>query len=154
VITEHYGPRLRFSKIFTSLPLAHDVPRKLGVAEFCDQCTRCADACPVKALPYGPPSDARPDRSAIKGVRKWTSDAKACFGFWAKLSSDCAICMRVCPFNRDFGKWHNRLWLKLALSPLRTFALWIDDRSGRAQRIKPADWWARKSDTKARSPGA
>lgn len=153
VITKEFGPRLRFSKIFTSIPLAHDAPQKLGVAKFCDICTACAEACPVKALPFGPPSTQAPDKSAIKGVRKWTSDAKACFGFWAKLSSDCAICMRVCPFNRDFAKWHNRLWLRLALSPWRKFALWLDQRSGRAQRTKPAAWWSKTISAKARLPG-
>lgn len=51
VITPDFGPRLRFSKIFTSLPLAPDAPKKLGVTEFCNICTKCADACPVKALP-------------------------------------------------------------------------------------------------------
>ena len=142
VITPQTGPRLRFSKIFTNLPLAHDRPRKFGVAEFCSVCTRCADACPVKALPYGPPSTAQPNRSAIKGVVKWTSDAEKCFGYWAKLASDCAICMRVCPFNRDFRRWSNRLWLRLALSPLRRIALWIDDRSGRAKRMRPREWWS------------
>jgi len=140
VITPQFGPRLRFSKIYTSLPLAHDRPRRLGVARFCDICTKCADACPVKALPYGPPSDAAPNRSAIRGVRKWTSDAEKCFGFWASLASDCAICMRVCPFNRDFRKPLHRLWLRLALSPLRRVALWLDRRRG--GRVKPADWWA------------
>lgn len=141
VITEEFGPRLRFSKIFTSIPLSHDAPKKLGVAEFCAICTKCADACPVKALPYGPPSATGPGKSAIKGVRKWTSDAAACFGFWAKLSSDCAICMRVCPFNRDFSTRRDRLWLKLALSPWRKFALWLDGKSGNGDRQKPEDWW-------------
>lgn len=146
VITPEFGPRLRFSKIFTSLPLAHDRPNRPGVAKFCEHCDRCASACPAKALPFGPPSAAPPDSkfgpsSAIKGVRKWTSDAVACFDYWAKLSSDCAICMRVCPFNRDFSKPLNRLWLRLALSPLRRLALWLDDRSGRAKRKKPKDWW-------------
>lgn len=141
VITEEFGPRLRFSKIFTSIPLSHDAPKKLGVADFCAICTKCADACPVKALPYGPPSAAGPGKSAIKGVRKWTSDAAACFGFWAKLSSDCAICMRVCPFNRDFSTLRDRLWLKLALSPWRKLALWLDDKSGNGDRQKPEDWW-------------
>lgn len=143
VIAPKTGPRLRFSKIFTNLPLAHDKPRKYGVAEFCSVCTRCADACPVKALPYGPPTTDQPNRSAIVGVVKWTSDAEKCFGYWATLKSDCAICMRVCPFNRDFRRWWNRLWLKLALSPLRRIALWIDDRSGRAQRVRPREWWSR-----------
>ena len=143
VITPEFGPRLRFSKIFTNIPLTHDAPRPLGVKQVCDICTRCADACPVKALPFGAPSDEAPNQSSIKGVVKWTSDAEKCFGYWAKLASDCAICMRVCPFNRDFTKRSNRLWLKLALSPLRKLALWLDDKSERAKRMKPRDWWAR-----------
>lgn len=141
VITPQFGPRVRFSKIFTNLPLAHDGPRRLGVREVCDRCTRCAEACPVKALPFGAPDDRPVNRSSIRGVRKWTSDAEKCFGYWAKLASDCAICMRVCPFNRDYGRWWNRAWLRLALSPLRGLALWLDDRSKRATRLKPRDWW-------------
>ena len=139
VITPEYGPRLRFSKIFTDLPLAHDRPKPLGVAAFCDICTKCADACPVKALPYGPPEVGGENISAIRGVRKWTSDAEKCFGFWAKLSSDCAICLRVCPFNRDYRKLRHRLWQRLALSPLRRLALWLD--RARGGRRKPSDWW-------------
>lgn len=143
VITPEFGPRLRFSKIFTNLPVAHDDPKPKGVRAFCDICTKCADACPVKALPYGPPSTERANISAIKGVRKWTSDAEKCFGFWAKLSSDCAICMRVCPFNRDFGTWYNKLWLKLALSPFRKLALRLSKTHG--ARVKPSDWWGKAS---------
>jgi reductive dehalogenase len=139
VITPEFGPRLRFSKIFTNIPLAHDAAKPLGVRAFCDICTACADACPVKALPYGSPTDIQPNISAIKGVRKWTSDAEKCFGFWASLASDCAICMRVCPFNRDFTKWRHRLWLKLALSPLRNIALRLAKKHG--ARKKPSDWW-------------
>jgi len=139
VITPGYGPRLRFSKIFTNLPLGHDLPKKLGVADFCNICTKCADACPAKALPYGPPKVGGTNQSAIQGVRKWTSDAEKCFGFWAKLASDCAICMRVCPFNRDYTKQVNRLWLKLALSPARKLALWLDRKRG--GRVKPSEWW-------------
>ncbi len=143
VITPEFGPRLRFSKIFTNLLVAHDDPKPKGVRAFCDICTKCADACPVKALPYGPPSTERANISAIKGVRKWTSDAEKCFGFWAKLSSDCAICMRVCPFNRDFGTWYNKLWLKLALSPFRKLALRLSKTHG--ARVKPSDWWGKAS---------
>ena len=139
VITPEFGPRLRFSKIFTDLPLAQDPAKPLGVRKFCDICTKCADACPVKALPYGPPKAGGANVSAIKGVRKWTSDAEKCFGFWAKLKSDCAICMRVCPFNRDFGRWWHRVWLKLAMSRFRRIALWLD--RGRGERVKPGTWW-------------
>ncbi|WP_293444913.1 reductive dehalogenase domain-containing protein [Planktotalea sp.] len=142
VITPEFGPRLRFSKIFTTLPLEADTPKKLGVAEFCNICTKCADACPVKALPFGAPNIST-QTSSIKGVRKWTSNAEKCFGFWAKMSTDCAICMRVCPFNRDFTKRRHKIWLKLALSRLRKLALWLD--KDRGARVKPATWWARSS---------
>lgn len=86
-----------------------------------------------------PAQDGGANVSAIRGVRKWTSDAEKCFSFWAKTSTDCAICMRVCPFNRDFRKPLHRLWLRLALSPLRRIALWLD--RGPGSRIKPARWW-------------
>jgi epoxyqueuosine reductase len=144
VITPEFGPRLRFSKIFTNMPLAHDAPRKFGVTEVCNQCQRCADACPVKALPFGPPDVAPRNRSSIRGVKKWTADAEACFGYWAKLASDCAICLRVCPFNRDFSTRTNRWWLRLALSPLRGLALRLDDWSKRAERLKPSAWWRQR----------
>jgi epoxyqueuosine reductase len=140
VITPEFGPRLRFSKIFTNMPLAHDSPKPKGVKAFCDICTKCADACPVKALPFGAPKVGGSNISAIKGVKKWTSDAEKCFNFWAKTSTDCAICMRVCPFNRDFTKLQHQAWLKLALSRFRKFALWLDRKRG--GRVKPSTWWA------------
>jgi reductive dehalogenase len=143
VITPEFGPRLRFSKIFTNLPLAHDVAEPKGVKDFCNICTKCADACPVKALPFGAPEVGGSNVSAIKGVRKWTSDAEKCFSFWAKTSTDCAICMRVCPFNRDFDTWTHRLWRKLALSRFRKLALWLD--RSRGGRVKPSEWWSRRS---------
>jgi len=140
VITPEFGPRLRFSKIFTDMPLEADKPKRPGVAKFCDICTKCVDACPVKALPSGPPKTGG-GLSSIKGVRKWTSDAEKCFSFWATLSTDCAICMRVCPFNRDFSTWSQRIWLKLALSPARRVALWMDRY--REGRVKPSNWWTK-----------
>lgn len=138
VITPEFGPRLRFSKIFTNLGLAVDAPYRPGVAKFCDICTKCTDACPVNALPLGPPAEST-DISAIKGVKKWTSDAAKCFSFWAKLSSDCAICMRVCPFNRDYNRLRDRVWRRLALSRFRKLALWLDRNRG--GRVKPSTWW-------------
>lgn len=76
VITPEFGPRLRFSKIFTNMPLSHDTLEPKGVRAFCDICTKCSDACPVKALPFGAPQVGGNNISAIKGIRKWTSDAE------------------------------------------------------------------------------
>ena len=143
VITPEFGPRLRFSKIFTNLPLTHDAPQPRGVRAFCDICTKCADACPVKALPFGPPEVGGANVSAIRGVRKWTSDAEKCFSFWAKTATDCAICLRVCPFNRNFSQWRHRMWLRLALSRWRKLAFWLDRKRG--GRRKPSEWWNGKT---------
>ena len=141
VITPEFGPRVRFSKIFTDLPLDHDLPKQLGVRQFCDICTKCADNCPPKALPFGAPQDTRPNCSTISGVKKWSADCEKCFGYWTAIGTDCAICMRVCPFNRKGTGWLDRVWRTLALSRWRKLALWWDNNSKRANRVKPAAWW-------------
>jgi len=111
VLTPEFGPRVRFSKIFTNLNLAADQPKPLGIRQYCDICTKCADACP---------------------------------GYWAKLKTDCAICMRVCPFNRR-NSLIDSLWFNLATSKHRKIALWLDTKRGLRSRLKPKDWWARLS---------
>lgn len=141
LITPQFGPRLRLGRIFTDLPLVHDVPKKFGVKEFCDICDRCAKACPPKAIPFDAPSNKVYNRSNLIGVEKWTVDAEKCFKFWANQNTDCSICIRVCPFNRDFSKWYHRAWRVLASSNLRKFALWLDDRFVDRGRQKSKGWW-------------
>lgn len=141
LITPEFGPRLRLGKIFTDLPLVNDRPRTFGVKEFCEQCDRCAGACPAKAIPHGGPVPVALNRSGLKGVRKWSVDGEACFNYWSKINSDCAICIRVCPFTRDYSKPVNRWWRRLAATPLRSLALRIDDRLGRGKRRSARTWW-------------
>ena len=142
VITPEFGPRLRFGKIFTDLPMSHDQPKMLGVKEFCEQCDRCAQACPAKAIPHGGPVPVALNRSGLTGVRKWSVDGEACFGYWSKINTDCAICVRVCPWTRDYAKKRNRLWRRLAGTRLRGVMLRIDDHFGGGKRKKPTEWWA------------
>ena len=141
VITPEFGPRLRFSKIFTSLPLTPDQPKRHGITEYCNICTKCAEQCPPKALPFGPPIAKQQNRSTIAGVKKWSADCEKCFSYWAKLKSDCAICMRVCPFNRDYSKSVNRIWRALAGSRLRSLAYWWDHYFPNGIRLQPKHWW-------------
>ncbi len=143
VITPEYGPRIRFSKIFTSLPLQVDEPKPLGIKQYCEICTRCADACPPRALPFGAPESVAHNRSTLAGVKKWSADCEKCFGYWAKLKTDCAICMRVCPFNRRYDGWADRLFRALATGPYRKLALWWEERRGMPGRLKAQDWWAK-----------
>ena len=143
LITKDFGPRVRLGKIFTDLPLALDQPIRFGVKPFCDICQRCSEGCPVKAIPAGPPSLEVHNESNLKGVRKWSVDGEKCFSFWVGQNSDCSICIRVCPYNKDYSKWWNRLGRRLAGTPLRRFMLWLDGRLGFGKRMPPKKWWNR-----------
>jgi len=143
LITEEFGPRVRIGKIFTDLPLTHDQPKSFGVKEFCETCRRCSDACPVNAIPDGPPSDEVYNRSNLVGVRKWSVDAERCFRFWSNQNSDCSICVRVCPYNRDFSSTAAKAWRWLAGTRLRKLALKLADAFAPGERTSPDEWWSR-----------
>jgi len=143
LIAPGMGPRLRIGKVFTDLPLAHDLPVRFGVREFCDVCRKCSDACPPKAIADGAPSTATFNTSNVGGIDKWTTDAEKCFGFWVTQMTDCSICIRVCPYNRNYPKWFDRLRLRFMASPLRRLMLWLDNRLQGGAR-KPPKWWWRK----------
>ncbi len=141
VITPEFGTSVRFGKIFTDLPLAHDGPIRFGVKEMCEICNACSKGCPSKAIPDGAPTTERHNKSNLIGVEKWSVDGEKCFGYWSKINSDCSVCVRVCPYTRDYTRRRNRAWQRLAASPLRRLALWIDRRQGGGQRQKTEDWW-------------
>jgi len=141
LINEKYGPRFRIGKIFTDMPLEINKPKKFGVQEFCTTCDRCAVACPPNAIPFDAPSDHVHSESNIKGVVKWTPSAEKCFKFWCNQNTDCIICIRSCPYNRDFSRLRHRLWLKLAKSPFKKLALKLDDLFMDRGRLKTSWWW-------------
>ncbi len=143
LITPKFGPNVRIAKVFTDLPLLPDKPIKFGVKEFCNICKRCAKACPVKAIPFEGPQSTPPNFSSREGMSKWTINAEKCFKFWVGMNTDCAICIRVCPYNKDFSKWWHRLGIRFANSPFRRFILSIDDVWDFAARIEPIKWWNR-----------
>ena len=134
---------MRLGKIFTDLPLVVDPPKKFGVREFCDVCQLCSSACPPKAIPKSPPSAEVMSISNILGVVKWTTNAERCFKFWASQNSDCSICIRVCPYNRDYTRWYNRLWRRLAGTHLRKLMLWVDLKLVDRRRRRSEAWWQR-----------
>jgi reductive dehalogenase len=141
LITPKYGPRVRISKVFTDLPLAIDQPIEFGVKQFCNSCRKCADGCPAKAIDQGKAQDSPPNISSHSGIKKWTVNAEKCFKFWVNMNTDCAICIRVCPYNKDYSKWWNRWAIKLSDSFLRKLLLKLDNWLGYGQRKKPDEWW-------------
>ena len=141
LITPEFGPNVRIAKVFTDLALQTDHPISFGVKEFCEVCRKCSDNCPVKAIPAGPPQEVPPNFSSHRKVRKWTVNAEKCFRFWVGMNTDCAICIRVCPFNKDYRKWWNKIGLRLANSPLRRWMLRLDNWLQFGKRIPPGQWW-------------
>lgn len=141
LITPEFGPNVRIAKVFTDLPLAADQPIEFGVKAFCDNCRKCSDACPVKAIEKAEPQNTPPNFSSHSLLKKWTVNAERCFKFWVGMNTDCAICIRVCPYNKDYSKWWNRVGIRLANSPLRKLMLWLDYRLDFGKRMTAAWWW-------------
>ncbi len=101
LMTPRLGPRVRLGVVTTDLPLIPDQPGDdPSVLDFCSVCRKCADNCPVGAIPTG-------DREPIDGGLRWRIDPDSCFRYWAVAGTDCAICMRVCPYSHPDSFAHN-----------------------------------------------
>lgn len=146
------GPRFRIGKIFTDMPLVHNSPQKYGVADLCQICRKCTNACPPSAISDGPPSYKIYNISNITGVKKWTVDGEKCFDFWSRQSTECGICIRVCPFNKNNNNfWHvfYKKWVFNILLKFKQYKtiLFFENLLGFDKRLKPNDWWTRGRDT-------
>lgn len=141
-ITREFGPRVRFGRILTNMPLAHDKPISFGVEKTCEICRRCANNCPPQAIDHGPPSTYTYNRSNSQGIKKWTTDAEKCFKFWALKGSDCANCIRTCPYNKEFAKLWPKIMRYMLSTRLRKLALVLDDKTRLHDQIKPSSWWS------------
>ena len=150
LITKEYGPRVRLGRVLTNMPMAIDEPLRFGVTETCGVCRRCANNCPPQAIDHGEPTTYRFNVSNLKGVKKWTTDAEKCFRFWVARGTDCANCIRTCPYNKDFSKWWARAIRRLLNTPLRRLVLRLDDRLRLHDQISPAKWWGGATGTATR----
>ncbi len=138
LMTPRLGPRVRIAVVTTDLPLVTDAPvPDLSVLDFCMRCRKCADACPARALPSGPPG-ADP-----QGVVRWRVDAEACYTLWTRMGTDCARCMAVCPYSHPDTLLHNLVrWGIRRSAFLRPAAVWMDDVVyGRRPEPKPLPAW-------------
>ena len=121
LITWKYGPRARLGLITTGLPLVADRPEHRGVLDFCEKCRKCALLCPAQAIPRG-------DRIEENGSRRWILDREACYKYWRKAGTDCAVCLHVCPYSKPSGLLHDAI--RRAGSRWRLFqtiSAWGDD---------------------------
>lgn len=117
LIADRHGCRVRLFAVFTDMPLMQDKPLDLGVDEFCRACLKCALACPSGAIPRG-------EKTVRNGTSRWKLKAETCHDYWARVGTDCCICMAICPFSRPNRSIHR-------------LAKWIIKHSKIARRVLP-----------------
>lgn len=94
LITEEYGSYVYLGEIITNLGLPADTP----IPCQCGSCTRCIDACPVKALLGDGRMNAQhclSYQTQTKGLMKAEFRPKI-----RNVIYGCDICQQVCPFNQ------------------------------------------------------
>jgi len=96
ILTKEYGPRVRFTSIFTTAVIEGDpIPGE----DLCKHCKRCINQCPVNAIPEGIELE---DNS---GDFFRPIDKIACANRSKMLRKDfkspCGICIKVCPVGMD-----------------------------------------------------
>lgn len=94
LITNEYGPRVRFSTVLTNLPL---VPQREIISDGCGSCMICKNACPAGAITGnnytpGAPRDSVIDASKCSEHMKTYKDIGR--------GAVCGICVNVCPKGR------------------------------------------------------
>jgi ferredoxin len=122
LMTPRLGPRVRLGVVTTDMPLVAAPPGDdLSVIDFCAVCKKCATNCPVGAIPSG-------ERTPIDDGLRWAIDSESCYRYWNLIGTDCASCMRVCPYSHPDGPAHNlvRFAIRRSASARRTM-LWLDD---------------------------
>lgn len=101
LMTPRLGPRVRIAVVTTDLELVPDPPtRDAAIVDFCTICCKCADNCPVRAIPFG-------RREEIVGVLRWRINPDSCYRYWCVAGTDCGRCMTVCPYSHPDSTLHN-----------------------------------------------
>ena len=89
------------------------------MAEFCDDCSICAETCPSGAIPRG--------EQMVNGGGEWRINPEACFTVWNETGTDCGVCLASCPWTNPRTAFH-RLMVEIA------------------SRKHKAGWWMSRAD--------
>ncbi len=89
LLTKKFGPRVRFTSIFTTAGIP---PDPLMEDPLCIRCMRCVKVCPVKAIG----GDEYPRGLIDKKTCATRSEA-----LFKRFISPCGLCIKVCPVGED-----------------------------------------------------
>jgi NAD-dependent dihydropyrimidine dehydrogenase PreA subunit len=97
LITREFGSNVRLATVLTSIPLAVDSPRDIGVDDLCLACTVCSRSCPPGAI--------FDEKQWVRGDLKWYVDFDKCVPYFAETQG-CALCIEICPWSEPGkGEW-------------------------------------------------
>ena len=137
LMTPNLGPRVRLGVVTTDLPLIPDpAGYSAPVLDFCRVCKKCAENCPVRAIPTS-------GREEIDGALRWRIDQETCYRYWCVTGTDCARCMATCPYSYPATPMHNMVrWAARHSGAARRAVIWLDRLFyGAAPAPKPAPSW-------------
>ncbi|TFF99713.1 MAG: 4Fe-4S dicluster domain-containing protein [Promethearchaeota archaeon] len=104
LITKDFGPRIRICKVLTNMPLEEDDPDVDFITQIqqkCQHCQLCAKACEYDAISFAKDPDYEiKSKSNNPGVQKWYVDAEKCYKGWIENCTDCALCIKACPYSK------------------------------------------------------
>jgi epoxyqueuosine reductase QueG len=89
LLTREFGPRVRFTSVFTAAEIP---PDPLMKAPLCIRCMRCVGICPVHAIP----GNDYPD--GLTNKRACASRSEELLRHYV---SPCGFCIKVCPVGED-----------------------------------------------------
>jgi len=142
-LSKEFGAAFRLCAVTTDLPLIPNPPANLGIEDFCNKCTKCADVCPSGAI-------SKEDKTEVNGVKVWKQDVTKCFLYWNAKGVSCNICRRACPWSKP-RTFPHRVVSSLAqhVTQARSFLVWADDIVyGKEPRYYPPPKWLQGKEQK------
>jgi epoxyqueuosine reductase QueG len=122
LLTRAYGPRVRFTSIFTTAEF-EGTPIKGD--DLCTRCLECHKQCPVNAIKiegdFPPPVDKISCAERSKELRE-------------EFRSPCGICIKVCPVGEDRKTFHREDVSFYRQTPLKYEKAWDHVRSYGSKR--------------------
>jgi hypothetical protein len=116
-----YGPCVRLAVVTTELELPPTAKKTFHAASFCRICRKCADNSPTRAVPAG-------TEPSTRNFQHWSIAQENCFAFWKQVGSDCAVCIRACPYTKPDTLLHRLVRFYVSRNPLnQRLALFLDD---------------------------